>query len=544
MRIPTLPCLLALTTLTACGTAADPALLPVSLPDLSGMHPAVRTQLRSAEEALAAGGTARADAYGTLGMLLMAGEYLEAAEPSLRNARRLAPNELRWTYYLAQLLWKQGDLPQAAQYFEQARHLRPDDFPTLIWLAGTYLNLGRPADAEAVLEQARSVRPGAAVVRYHEGQAAAAAGDHAGAVEHFTAALRLEPNAGVVHYPLAMSYRALGNLELAEFHLEHGGPGAADPASGVTSVALSDPLMAELATVLRSPRVHRELAISADASGDFPEAVRQFRQAIALESTDPLLHLSLAMALDRAGNPRAALPVLDEALRLDPELAQAHYVLGTLLERAGRDREAIERFTTAATHDPGSLETQLRLANALSRTGRVEASLAPYRRVIEGAARAADARFGEAMALVRLGRHRDARARLEVALRLHSDQPAFATALARLLAASSDARVLDGRRALALVQAVVVDHKTTGVAETMAMALAELGEFRGAIEWQQVAIDVARDAGRPDLAERMAVNLTRYRRGQPCRTPWRDDEPEQRPGPPVEPGLLGPAPFG
>ena len=88
----------------------------------------------------------------------------------------------------------------------------------------------------------------------------------------------------------------------------------------------------------------------------------------------------------------------------------------------------------------------------------------------------------------------------------------------------------------------MVDLKTTGVAETMAMALAELGEFRGAVEWQQVAIDVARDAGRSDLAEQMAGNLGRYQEGQPCRTPWRDDEPEQRPGPPVEPGLLGPAP--
>ncbi len=546
MRIPALlrlPALTALTALTACGPAADPELLPVSLPELSGMHPAVRAQLRSAEEALAAGGRSeRAAAHGALGMLLIAGEYLEAAEPSLRNARRLDPSALRWTYYLAHLLWRQGDLPQAARYFEAARQLRPDDFPTLIWLASTYLNLGRPEEAMPVLAQARSVQPGAAVVRYHEGHAAAAGGDHARAVEHFTAALRLEPNAGVVHYPLAMSYRALGNIELAEFHLQRGGPGAADAAAGMASLALSDPLTAELSTVLRSPRVHRELAIAADGRGDFAEAARQFRQAVDLEPTDPLLHLSLALALDRAGDPRAALPALDEALRLDPDLAQAHHVLGTLLERAGRDAEAIERFTAAAARDPGSAQTQLRLANALRRTGDFEASLEPYRRVIAGAAPALEARFGEALALVRLARHREARARLEEALRLQPSDPTLATALARLLAASPDAGVRDGPRALALVREVVADHKTTSVAETMAMALAELGEFRGAIEWQQVAIDVARDAGQAALAEQMAVNLDDYRRGRPCRTPWRDDEPEQRPGPPVEPGLLGPLP--
>ena len=543
MRTPAVLRLLALTALAACGPAADRDLLPVDLPDPSGMHPAVQAQLRGAEEALGAGRRSeRAAAFGALGMLLMAGEYLEAAEPSLRNARRLDPSAFRWTYYLAHLLWRQGDLAQAARYFEAARRLRPDDFPTLIWLASTYLNLGLPGEAAPVLARARSVRPGAAVVRYHEGHAAAAAGDHARAVEHFTAALRLEPNAGVVHYPLAMAYRALGDLELAEFHLQRGGPGAGDAAAGMASLVLSDPLMAELSTVLRSPRVHRELALAADGRGDFAEAARQFRQAIDLEPDDPLLHLSRAMALDRAGDARAAVPALDEALRLDPDLAQAHYVLGTLLERAGRDTDAIERFTAAAARDPGSAETQLRLANALRRTGRFEASLAPYRRVIEATAPAVEARFGEALALVRLARHREARARLEEALRLQPGNPTLATALARLLAASPDGRVRNGRRALTLIRAVVADHKTTSVAETMAMALAELGEFRGAVEWQQVAIDVARDAGRPDLAERMGANLDGYRRGRPCRTPWRDDEPEQRPGPPVEPGLLGPAP--
>ena len=82
--------------LTACSPAAEPVLLPVALPDLSGMHSAVQAQLRSAEDALAAGGASeRAEAHGALGMLLMAGDYLEAAEPSLRNARRVAPDEFR-----------------------------------------------------------------------------------------------------------------------------------------------------------------------------------------------------------------------------------------------------------------------------------------------------------------------------------------------------------------------------------------------------------------------------------------------------------------
>jgi tetratricopeptide (TPR) repeat protein len=259
-----------------------------------------------------------------------------------------------------------------------------------------------------------------------------------------------------------------------------------------------------------------------------------------MEPDNPVMRLSLGMALNKAGEARGAVAELEEAVRLDPQSAQAHYTMGTLLERGGRDREAIDRYTAAVTHDSNSREAHLRLADALRRTGRVDASLSSYRRVIELEPNGVAARFGEAMALVRLGRHPEARQRLNVAMDLHPEHPAFATALARLLAASPDDRVRDGRRAFELVQEVVQKQKTTAVAETMAMALAELGEFVGAAEWQRMAMEVAQDAGRSDIAQQMSANLMLYTRREPCRTPWRDDEPESRPGPEVEPGLLDP----
>ena len=531
--------------LPACGPAGGvdaPGLQPVELPDLDGAHASVRTQVQAAGAALdAAGGSSaeeRAAASGRLGLLLMAAEYLEAAEPSLMNAVRLAPREFRWTYYLAHLYRQQGDLEHAAEYFERAHDRRPDDFPALVWLISTRLRLGQPEAVEPLLAKARALRPGSAVVRFQEGRTAAANRDHAATVEHLTAVLRLDPNASVVHYPLAMAYRALGDLEAAEYHLDRAG----ETGDGEGELGLTDPLMADLSDLLSTPQAHRERALEADANGDRPEAVRQFRMAVELDPADPLLRLSLAMAYDRAGNARAAVPELETALRFDPDLTQAHYVLGTLLERGGRDAQAIDRFTTAAAQDPRSAEAQLRLANALRRTGRVEASLVPYREALAADPGADEARFGEAMALARLGRHREARERLEEALLRTPGHPQFATALARLLAASPDARVRDGRRAFEIAEAVVAEHQTTDVAETMAMALAELGEFRGAMEWQRLAVDVANDAGRPDLAARMSDNLARYGRGEPCRTPWRDDAPEHRPGPAVEPGLLGPAP--
>ena len=58
----------------------------------------------------------------------------------------------------------------------------------------------------------------------------------------------------------------------------------------------------------------------------------------------------------------------------------------------------------------------------------------------------------------------------------------------------------------------------------MAMTMAELGDFEGAVSTQRGVLAAARTAGLHDVAQRMAENLRLYERHQPCRTPWRRDE--------------------
>ena len=529
---------------------AEPTLLPVVLPDLGGMHESVQQQLRKAhaslmhslqdpdEPAAESRRGERSEAYGELGKLLMAGEYLDEAERCFRNAQLLAPDDFRWPYYLGHVFIGKGDLTHAVRHFEQGLRLRRTDFATLVWLGYVYIELGRPEAAEPVLTRARALDPESPAAPYQLGRASLAKQDYANAVKHLEEAVRLNPAAAVIRYPLAMAYRGLGDLEKAQSNLDQtegrGGAGA--------TVTMPDPLMADVGAVLRSPQVFWELAQRASARGDWPEAAKQLRALIELAPNDAVVRLNLAVTLNRMGDARAALAELEAAIRVDPRLGRAHFMIGDILERSGRDQEAIDLFTAALTHDPGLREARLRLADALRRVGRLEASLSSYERVLELAPDSEEARFGEAMALARLSRHAEARERLRVAMSLHPDQPAFPQALARLLAASSDPQVRDGQRALDLVHALAVEHKTTSVAETMAMALAELGRFAEAAEWQRLAMSVAVGAGHHDAAQRMAANLALYQRQQPCRTPWRDDDPEYRPGPEVEPGLLDPPP--
>ena len=536
------------------GETAQPALAACELPDLGRMHPAVQEQLGAAYASLIAlespAGPSddpaadrrrreRGDACGALGTLLLAGDYPEAATRCLQRAQVLVPGEFRWRYYLAHALLRQGDLEGAAAAFEQARRLAPRDFATLVWLVQVYIELDRPAPAEPILARARALYPDAQAVYYQGGRAALAAREYASAVEQLETALEMNPAATVIHYPLAMAYRGLGDLDRARDHMRRGGSRTGAGYAAGAAVAMADPLMAALTTALRSPQAHRDLGLQATARADWPEAVRQFRSAVEMAPDNPVMRLNLGTALIRTGEARAAFAALEATVEIDPRLAAAHYLLGTLLERSGRDAEAIERFRSAVTYDETLAAARLRLADALRRNGRFDAALAHYRQLGERD----QARFGEAMALVRLGRYREAGARLTEAMARYPEQPGFAHALARVLAATPDDQVRDGRRALELVQALAEQYQTASVAETMAMAMAELGRFAEAAEWQRFAMGIVIDAALPDLARAMSANLTRYLRNEPCRTPWRDDEPEHNPGPVVDRTLLDPPPF-
>jgi hypothetical protein len=76
--------------------------------------------------------------------------------------------------------------------------------------------------------------------------------------------------------------------------------------------------------------------------------------------------------------------------------------------------------------------------------------------------------------------------------------------------------------------------------ETLAMALAETGQLGRAVEIQRSMISDLQRNQRFDLVKLLAGNLALYERGQPCRLPWRDDDPIFSPVPAAM-ELLAPA---
>lgn len=440
----------------ACGgqeaAARRPTLQPVMLPELSRTSESVRQQIAQGHASLTqkiedpqTASVDLATAHGEMGNLFMAAEYLEPAEACYLNAQALAPQEVRWPYYLGHLYRLKSDSVRSAAAFERVLDLQPNDLAALVYLGDEYLTQGRPEAAEPPLQKALSQEPRLAVAMFGLGRAALARRDYAAAAQHLENALALEPRASVVRYPLAMAYRGLGRQQQAEAHLRERGD--------VRFAFLPDPLMQQLEMLLASAKAYEYRGSVAFDAGEWAVAASYFRNGLELAPDNASLHMKLAEALRRGGRPDESLAHYEQALGLDPRAPAA-------------------------------------------------------------------ARFGYAMALVGVQRYPDARDRLAEGMKLHPDQLSFGRALVRLLAAAPDDRVRDGRRAIPMIQALLKQRQTPDLYETMAMALAEVGQFDAAADLQRQIIAAAQRAGNEEVARRLGDNLRRYEARQPCRTPW------------------------
>ena len=341
---------------------------PVTLPDLSGVALSVQRQVREHHARLTAKlaepGTPPVElgnAFGELGLVLMAAEYDDVAAACFESAMDLAPDAMRWPYYLGHLHAVQGDRAAAAELYARAHELRPSDLPTLVRLGDTLLDQSRPEAAEEAFMRALALDPGSAAALAGMGRAALARRDAARAAEYLGRALSADESATSLHYPLAMAYRQLGDLDEAAAHLRRRGSGVA---------AVRDPLMDVYSGVLESAITYETRGLRALQGGQLAAAEDLFRRGLEVAPDDPALRHRLGTVLMMAGNPRGAVEQFEETIRRSPDFAKAHFGLGLVAMLNGGYREAVERFSDAVEHQPDYLEARFGLADGLRVTGR------------------------------------------------------------------------------------------------------------------------------------------------------------------------------
>ncbi|MGD2114345.1 MAG: tetratricopeptide repeat protein [Acidobacteriota bacterium] len=360
--------------------AGAPALRPVDEPVVDGMEPSVREQLAHFR-ALVDSGLAASDpdprkllvGHARLGQLYLLYGFEGAAEDCFANARALAPDDARWTYYLGVSLERQGRHEEAATELEHVLAARPGDPATLLRLGWIELQKGRPEQAERWFRRRLEAEPDSAAALFGLGQVALDRGSWEEAARRFQRALELQPDATAIHYPLGLALRQLGDLEGARKHLARRGDRAP---------AFPDPLVTDLDTLAAGAWPHMDRGRELLDGGDLEGALAAYRAAVEAEPTSVHAHKSLAHALTLAGDLAGTVREYRTALELDPDQPGVHQRLGSVLARGGNLDEGIRHLRRAVELAPDFAEAYGQLSVALERTGRTEEALGAAREVL------------------------------------------------------------------------------------------------------------------------------------------------------------------
>ena len=360
--------------------------------DLSSLSPEARPAIEAARGEVAAlaataNASARGDAWGRLGMLYLNESLLDAAEPCFKTAQEAQPSQMRWSYYLAVVQQKKGDLGSAAANLRQAMQVREGNLPVALRLAGVLVELGQLDEAEALYQAALQSPYGLAPVNAGLGRIAMARGKAAEAVVFFEQALAAQPEASSLHHQLSLALAATGNTRKSR---------AEAALSGPREVSWPDPLLAQLEFLSRSapqapggdPQVNslrrlvaaspddaasrRSLAQALMKEGELAGAQEQYEEILARRQAEARDYMELgSIKAERQKDPATGINDLEKALALDPELYLAHQRLALLRNALGETEKAIFHLRKALEIEPGLSEAHLQLARIYFRLERL-----------------------------------------------------------------------------------------------------------------------------------------------------------------------------
>lgn len=473
---------------------------------------------------------------------------LDVAERAFSGALEVAPENAAAEHGLGRVAFESGDFNSAIERFERALELQPEANQVHYQLGLAYRELGDSPRALEHLKQnlhqevryedplihnlylivySAKLHFNSAIDLLQQNQTELA-------VEQLRMAIAKEPGKFTYHHNLAAALGLLDRAEEAE---------------------------AEYRKALEFnpeyPNSHFNLAMLLAGQGNIEEGARHLELAHRYDPEDLVAHTEWATALSQLGDPRRAADELRKVLERDPGHAKARLNLATILAQLGDSSAAERELTLLLDSDPNAEEQSaalFRLGKILELQGEEDGALANYRRSLElteelveahvaaagilarrrqfaeaashfGRATELDpedlaSHFGQGLALVLGERYLDAKRALETSAELHPDHWPVIHLLARLLATAPDAAARDGNKALELAEQVFSQQQTLEHAETIAMALAELGRFEDAAQWQNNVLAEARRRSDTGLMGTLERRLQQYQRGEPVRAPW------------------------
>jgi tetratricopeptide (TPR) repeat protein len=237
--------------------------------------------------------------------------------------------------------------------------------------------------------------------------------------------------------------------------------------------------------------VQLDLARACAAVDQFDQAMRAYRQCIALAPDLAHPHAEFGVLLNRGGMSREAIGPLSRALELAPESAEFHFHLGVALANCGEADRAIVAYERAIELDSTMPEPHANLGVIFRSIGKLDRALAAYARALEINPDCAEVHCNLGVALAELDRMAEAIQCYELALAINPD---FANAHFNLANAirkgDEHERAIEMyRRAVQLKTDFVQAHSN------MAMSFNDLGRHDLALIYYDRAVELRPEWG-------------------------------------------------
>jgi len=255
-------------------------------------------------------------------------------------------------------------------------------------------------------------------------------------------------------------------------------------------------------------------------------AVHDLNQAANVHPDNVAVRLLRAEVHQELGQSDKALADVDKALELRPGLPTARRFKAVLLANAGKLDLATDELRELLKTDPDDFRGRLQLAMFYSAQKKPLKAIETYSAVLADHPDDVTGLRGRADALLGIGKHAEAIADYEKALKLQPKDTGILNNLAWVLATSPKEKLRDGKRAITLATEAckLTDYKKAHILSTLAAAFAETGDFKSAVKWSEKAVEL----GAEDQKDVLVKELESYRAGKPWRELLSPEEPEKK----------------
>jgi tetratricopeptide (TPR) repeat protein len=388
--------------------------------DSAGVDPAVMKAIDAARKTVNQS-PRLADAWGRLGMILLAHEFRREANACFTQAEQLVPQEPRWPYFQALALTPE-DPEGAIPKLQRAVELFGDaaEAPQLR-LAETLLGEGRLEEADREFRRILQQHPDNARAHLGLGRLAYQRGDLEEALLHLGRSVTDSRTQQASHALRAEIYQRLDDKAALQRELHKASSLPDDPpwpdpfAEEVTQLRIGKQAsLARADQLIRQSRHKEAVALLEQTLQDYPDAhwawvmlgrahlgrndlpaaEQVLRKAVKAgpELAEAQFYLGVALYLQKDCS--AAATCFRKATQLKPGFALAHFNLGHCLKEQGDMNGAIEAFRTTIKCKPDHVPAHTLLGELLASKGQTDEALKHLRQAVQlnpGDSRAGDA---------------------------------------------------------------------------------------------------------------------------------------------------------